>query len=116
MLSMPRPSDRCMGSTARKVATTLGIADMKVNHIQMKTRTRNPGINVHFLSQLPGVAIFPSGMHWQSLYSVLLSNKVIHLKGVDKKPLEDREFQGCTLCLKKVRTTNDVTAGRPQSR
>ena len=57
MLSIPRAKDRCIGSTDLKVATTFGIAAINVNQIEIKIVTRNPGRNLHCLSQLPRVAI-----------------------------------------------------------
>ena len=43
MLSMPKAKDLWMGSTDLRVATTLGMADMKVNQMETKIEMSNPG-------------------------------------------------------------------------
>ena len=43
MLSMPKANDLWMGSTDLRVATTLGMADMKVNQMETKMEMSNPG-------------------------------------------------------------------------
>ena len=47
------------------------------------------------------------------LLIILVIGQVVYQRILTTKPLEDREFQGCTLCLHKVWSSNDVTAGRP---
>ena len=58
MLPMPSAKERCIGSTARKVAITFGMAAINVNQIAMNIATISPGKYLHCLSQLPGMAIF----------------------------------------------------------
>ena len=43
MLSMPKANDLWMGSTDLRVATTLGMADIKVNQMETKMEMSNPG-------------------------------------------------------------------------
>ena len=42
MLWIPRASERCFTSTDLRVATTLGIAAMKVNQMETNKRTAKP--------------------------------------------------------------------------
>ena len=60
ILSIPKAKDRCMGSTALRVATVFGIDDIKVNQIEINITTNNPGKNVQDFSQVPRVLMLVS--------------------------------------------------------
>ena len=60
MLSMPKARDLWIGSTDLRVATTLGIAAMKVNQTEINITTVEPGRNEHGTPHLPFVPILVS--------------------------------------------------------
>ena len=65
MLSMPNASDLWIGSTDLSVAITFGMAAIKVNHIDMKSKMKKPGKNEHCRGHTPGVAVsLAMHPHW----------------------------------------------------